>query len=382
MAEGAVERLISDAEVFRFDEVGDALFLAAMAENFRVHYQGNEIYRRLCEREEFTPADLRTFADIYRIPRVFVEVFKERRLLSVDPAQIELVLTSSGTGGRKSATYLDGLTLGRIRAIVHGIYAAYGMRDPDTPTNYLCFTYDTAHAAGVGTAFSDDLLSSLTARKRVVYALTWNEARGDFELNVPACRRALEEFAEDGAPLRILGFPSFAHQVLESFCGQEGRRFSFGEKSYCITGGGWKTLGGKEISRPRFKHDLGEWLGIPPANVRDLYGLVEHGVPYCECQAGNLHVPQYSRAVARDPASLEQLAQGHSGLLHLFTPYLNSMPALSLLTSDLGRVEGDCPCGRSAPYLVLEGRAGVRKHKGCAITALDILARYQPAAPR
>jgi len=373
--EGAVDHLIAHPGVFTFDREGDARFRAAMAENFDHHYHNCPLYRQLCDREGFTPAQLDSGGDLFAIPRIFVDVFKSRQLLSIDPAQVSLVLTSSGTGGHKSAMYLDDITLSRIRAIVHGIYNAYGMKNPTTPTNYLCFTYDTAHAADVGTAFSDDLLSSLTPLKRVVYALTWREDSGTFELDREACQRALEEFAEDRAPLRILGFPSFAHDVLGRYCGSGGRAFSFGSDSFVITGGGWKTLGGKEIPRPQFKQDLGRWLGIPPQNVRDLYGLVEHGVPYCECESGNLHVPQYSRALARDPATLEALPPGQTGLLHLYTPYLNSVPGLSLLTSDLGRVETGCACGRNAPFLVLEGRAGVRKHKGCAITALEILQR-------
>ena len=58
---------------------------------------------------------------------------------------------------------------------------------------------------------------------------------------------------------------------------------------------------------------------------------------------------------------------------NIFDPYLSPFPALSLLTTDVGHLESGCPCGRSAPVIVLEGRGGVTRHKGCALAALDIL---------
>ena len=61
------------------------------------------------------------------------------------------------------------------------------------------------------------------------------------------------------------------------------------------------------------------------------------------------------------------------GLLHLMTPYLSSYPSISLLTTDSAQIEYDCPCGRPGPTLRVLGRAGLSKHKGCAITALELL---------
>ena len=121
-----------------------------------------------------------------------------------------------------------------------------------------------------------------------------------------------------------------------------------------------------------FREQVGRWLGIPTANVRDLYGMVEHGVPYCECERHRMHVPIYSRVFVRDPISLEVLAPGSEGLLQFVTPYHNSFPAISLLTTDKGMLLPDCRCQRRSPVLKLLGRAGVSKHKGCAIAALKV----------
>ncbi|MHB2016491.1 MAG: LuxE/PaaK family acyltransferase [Candidatus Xenobia bacterium] len=367
----AVDTLIANPAAFDFTPEADAQFLAAMQVAFRRHHAECMEYRGLCDRQGFSPAHLRTVADLPQIPWLFVPVLKRHVLMSVPPERVKLTLSSSGTSGEKSAIYLDDTTLSRIRRIVFNIYAAFGMHNPELATNYLCFTYDPKIAADVGTAWSDKLLTGLTRVGNVFYAIKQKE--GEWQLDREAVWRALERFANSGRPLRILGFPSFTWEVVGEYVRQTGRTFNFGPQSWIITGGGWKTLADREIPRDEFRRKASEWLGMPPTNVRDLFGMVEHGVPYCECEAGRLHVPIYARAWARDPGTLQVLPPGERGLLHLMTPYLNSFPAISLLTTDLGRVETDCPCGRSAPTLTLEGRAGTVRHKGCAIAALDVL---------
>lgn len=358
-----IDTLIQDPAAFDHDAERDAAFLRAMQATFRHHYEGCADYRRWCDRVGTTPSDVRAYTDV---PHVFVTNYKRRRFITGDESRIALTLTSSGTGGEKSAIYLDRETLRRITRIVHNIYGAFGMTDR-VSTNYLCFTYDPRVAKDLGTAFSDKLLTGLTKVGRVHYAIRWNGS--EFALDRPAVWRALERFSRDGRPLRVLGFPALLWDLMH----ERPRRFAFGEGSYVITGGGWKGMADKEIPKPLFREKVADWLGIPVANVRDLYGMVEHGVPYCECEHGNMHVPIYSRVVVRDPVTLKAKDWGEPGLFHMYTPYLSSFPAPSLLTSDVGRLLPDCPCGRSAPRLEVLGRGGVTKHKGCAITALEVL---------
>jgi phenylacetate-coenzyme A ligase PaaK-like adenylate-forming protein len=358
---------MADTAAFQFDGAHDELFLEAMQEAWAHHAERCPEYRTLCEQRGF---DVTRLTDASDIPWLFVPVLKRYTLVSAPPEAIELTLTSSGTSGEKSAIYLDHVTLDRIRGIVFNIYRAYDMVRTEL-TNYLCFTYDPEVAQDVGTAWSDKLLTGLATAAEIFYAIQQQD--GDWHLDKAACWEALERFQKSGRPLRILGFPSFTYEVIGEYVRDTGRHFNFGQDSWIITGGGWKTLADKEIPRPEFKRLVGEWLGMPPDHVRDLYGMVEHGVPYCECEAGRLHVPIYSRAWARDPGTLQVLPAGQQGLLHFATPYLNSFPAISLLTTDLGRVEGGCPCGRSAPTVTIDGRAGQWPHKGCALAALDIL---------
>ena len=60
-------------------------------------------------------------------------------------------------------------------------------------------------------------------------------------------------------------------------------------------------------------------------------------------------------------------------MLQVLSPYNWAQPGLSILATDYARVARGCSCGRRTPYLVTPGRAGVRKHQGCALTASELL---------
>lgn len=370
-----VDDLIANPAAFDHTPAADAQFLAAMQAAFRWHYAQCPPYEARCRLEGVAPDDIRGHGDLIRIPFLFVTVLKRRRFLSVPESEVELTLESSGTGGEKSAINLDAVSLERIRKIVWNIYAAFGMADRSVTSNALCFTYDPAVAHNIGTAFSDELLSTLTGLHRRFFAIRWNAGADRFDLDREGVLAFLDQCADDPHPLRVLGFPSFAWEMRQIARRLGKPSYRFPENSYMITGGGWKTLADQEIPKPLFRREMGEWLGIPPDHVRDLLGMVEHGVPYCECEAGRMHVPIYSKVWARDPATLEVLPDGAPGLLHLMTPYLRSVPYISVLTSDVGTLHRKCPCGRNAPWLEFLGRAGTAAHTGCAITALEILKR-------
>ena len=140
-----------------------------------------------------------------------------------------------------------------------------------------------------------------------------------------------------------------------------------------ITGGGWKDSQDRAMDKQKMRALLAGYLGLKTAQVRDLFGMVEHGVPYVDCPLGNFHVPIYGRILVRHPATLELLPYGETGLLQFITPYLSSYPSISLLSSDLGYLQESCSCGLAGPVMHIAGRAGVKKLKGCAISASTLL---------
>jgi hypothetical protein len=378
--QGATDALVGGKRGLHIQGKDDSLFLRSMQEAFAYHYLASPVFQGLCADSDFYPWSLRRLEQISSIPYFFVTALKYHSVCSVPEQQVALTLRSSGTTGKTSAIVLDRTSLRRIRRIVHHIYGDLGMRDKRR-TNYLCFTYDPEVAKDVGTAYSDKLLTSLTRVEKVFYAIEWDESRQDWHLDSRRVQQAMDAFEASRRPFRLLGFPAHTWEVLHEIVARRGRPYQFGPLSYVITGGGWKGFDGQAIPKADFREGVARALGIPRANVRDLYGMVEHGVPYCECEKHRMHVPRYSRVYVRDPATLRLLGPGETGLLHFVTSYHHSYPAISLLTTDYGHLLERCPCGRKSPVLVLEGRAGLTKHKGCAINALKVRADIPDQVP-
>ncbi|MBI3890971.1 MAG: acyl-protein synthetase, partial [Candidatus Wallbacteria bacterium] len=314
-------------------------------------------------------------AQLAEIPWVFVGVLKQRDLLSVPRERVYREFTSSGTSGRMSRIYLDRPSFDRVILSARNIHEALGMVSPEQEVNYVCFSYDPSKASDLGTSFTDDLLTGFTARREVFFTFRWSDEQGAFFFDKAGTIDRLEDFQRQGLPVRLLGFPAFIYTLLEELVASRGRGFELGRDSWVMTGGGWKTLADKAVSKQRFVADVAVWLRLPRENIRDMFGMVEHGIPYVDCSRQNLHVPLYARIMVRDPETMELLSPGETGLLHFQTPYLTSYPAHSLLTTDLGTIEPGCPCGVAGPIVTIAGRGGVKKHKGCAITAAELFLR-------
>jgi hypothetical protein len=362
----ATDRLLA-SNPFEFTPENRELFLASFREMARVHYEGCVTFRRFWEHASLKPEDVLTEADLERVPPLMVHLLKEREMASIPESDAALILTSSGTSGQKSRMVLSQGSLDRVKKLAWTIHRDLGMAS-EARVNYLCFTYDPHIAKDLGTAFTDELLTSFTARAEVYYALQWDSARDDFVFNDRGVVEALTRFARSGLPTRILGFPAFLHKILMDYDLQ----LNLGPDSWVQTGGGWKTMADKEIPKHEFRRLVSTRLGLPEANIRDMFGMVEHGIPYCDCAKGKLHVPNYARVLVRSPHDLRVLPEGERGLLHFFCTYNDSYPSMSLLTTDWGRL-GRCDCGLPGQTVEILGRAGTTKHKGCAIKATELL---------
>lgn len=351
---------------FDRSEMAASLFLESFREIAYHHIANCAEIRALWLDRNLTPDQIRTEGDLELAPPLMIHLFKERDMASASEEEIELVLTSSGTGGQKSKQKLDRRSLESIKKIAFDVYSALGMTSSGR-TNYICFTYDPKIANDLGTAFTDELLTSFTERNEVYYALQWNSQSHEFILNERGVIAKLYEFASQGLPVRLLGFPALLHRIITS----NNIQVELPPDSWALLGGGWKSDADKEIPKLEFRSFLNKRLGLKEENIRDLYGLVEHGIPYVDCEHGRLHIPNLSRVLIRSPHDLRVLPQGQRGLMQLMCTYNSSYPCFNLLTTDFGIVE-DCDCKIGGPTLRVMGRAGLTKHKGCAIKALDV----------
>jgi phenylacetate-coenzyme A ligase PaaK-like adenylate-forming protein len=367
-----LERVI-EAPAFEFGPKASGLFCAAMREAFTFQAGHSRFLRNYLKLEGFNPSSIKTEKDLARMPFVFVAALKERDLTTLPESKIALELKSSGTTGQRSRIQLDKSSLMRVRRMAWQVFEGLGLTDLHREHDYICFTYDPAVAKDLGTAWTDKLLSGFTKQGGIFYTFRWSGEKNDFYFDMEGAVEMLKKSEETQKLTRLVGFPAFALKLTEEFRKRYGRTVKLHPGSSVITGGGWKTLADEAIDKKIYRGILAGNLGIPAANVRDLFGMVEHGVPYVDCPLGNFHIPNYGRIIARDPGTLEPLGYGRDGLLQFITPYLTSYPSISLLSSDLGRVEKGCKCGLGGDVLVIKGRAGVRKLKGCAVSAATML---------
>ncbi|MCP4155780.1 MAG: hypothetical protein GY757_49095 [bacterium] len=363
----SIDRLFT-TNPFDFSEENRQLFVSSFRQCAQAHYNGNELFKAFWDEAGIHPDNIVDEEALQKAPPIMVNLFKERELLSVPKETIELNLTSSGTSGQKSQIFLNGVSLERVKRSAYQIHKYLGITS-EKKYNYLCFAYDPAVADDLGTAFTDELLTNFTGKQEVYYAIQWDDKKGEFALNRDGVVETLKRFAQSEYSTRILGFPAHLYKIINDY----DLHFELGEDSWVQTGGGWKGMADEEIPKQAFREFIAGRLGIPIKNIRDLFGMVEHGIAYVDCEKGNLHIPNYSRVYSCAPQDLSILPPGENGLLRLMCSFNTSYPSINLLTTDWGRVGGTCDCGIGGQTLEITGRAGTVKHKGCAVTAAELL---------
>jgi phenylacetate-coenzyme A ligase PaaK-like adenylate-forming protein len=349
---------------FEFSNTNQELFFDSLRETAKIHYENNSFIKFLWDKNNYHWEDISIENDLSEMPFTVVNIFKNYDMYTGDKKNIELTLGSSGTGGQRSQIHLDNLSLNRVKTLAYNVHESLGITS-NKKYNYLCFTYDPNIANDLGTAFTDELLTSFTDKAEVYYTFQFQD--NDFYYNEEGTVEKLKQFANSDLPTRILGFPAFLYKLIK----KHNLNLTLGDDSWVQTGGGWKGLAEEEIPKDQFRVEVSKALGLPEENIRDLFGMVEHGIPYVDCPKGRLRVPNYSRVIIRDPKSLKPLNYGEKGLIQFICSYNTSYPAISLLTTDWGVLKkhndsfGD--------ELIILGRAGVTKNKGCAIKAAQML---------
>ena len=304
-----------------------------------------------------------------------VTAMKYYLMTSMADEAARLKLTSSGTHGQKTQVWFDHGSLDRVQRMLDVLWAQEGLVSK-TPTNYINFIYDPDEAKDLGIAFSVRNEQRFATIQSSYFTVRKNPL-GAWEFRIEETVAKLREVAAAPHPVRFLGIPSFIFELVDRLK-RERSSIRLPANSYMLTGGGWKAAEDRKITREAFRGLVTETLGIPDENIRDGYGMVEHSAPYIECRHHRFHVPVYNRIIVRDPLSLDALPPGKVGLLELITPFNAMMPTLAILSTDLGYLNVEpCSCGWRSPTFSLVGRGGLTKHKGCAITATELVKRKQ-----
>lgn len=269
--------------------------------------------------------------------------------------------------------FFDDWTLRSGQRMVARTFDHHGWLGSAEPVNYLLYSYQPRPGLNLGTSFTDDYLCDFAPVRSVEYGLP-NTGSGH-EFDVFGCVRALLRFAEEGAPVRIFGFPAFLSFTLDRMRALGLPPVRLHPDSLVVFGGGWKGNADKQVAKSELYRRIHEQLGIPDARIRDGFGAVEHAVLYLECERHNLHVPTWARVLIRSVRDLEPVPMGEPGFLQLVSPYITSVPAQSVLMGDLASLHSpqECGCGLPTPWFTVHGRAGVSRNRSCAVAAAELL---------
>ena len=365
-----IEKLFEIENAFCNEKECNDIFFYAMKEAFFFHYENNEVYKKICDMENFNFNSIGEVDELYKIPHIIVDAFKWYDFLSIDKSQVVSTFTSSGTSGQKSHISWDAKSKERQSLMREKIMASNGYIS-DKKVNYLMFSYSPEASGGKGAAYAHRMYSGFAPENEKFFAIDADQ-NGMPKFFLDKVIEKLKDFSEQGLPLRVIGFPAFIYETLLEM-ERLNLKFDFGEESLIIIGGGWKTAQNRSIPFEQFAELTKKYLGIDGSRIVDIYGFVEHGVPYMTCKNHHFHIPIFSKVFIRKPGTLEVLREGEKGLIHVLTPYNYAQPTISVLATDYGVLHSNCTCGITRQYLELKGRAGMKKHKGCAISASELL---------
>jgi phenylacetate-coenzyme A ligase PaaK-like adenylate-forming protein len=325
----------------------------------RWHYERCEVYRNLVDRIFGGPRALE-FERLEAAPFLPVSLFKTRELRSVASTEVVKTLTSSGTTGQAvSRIYLDAATAHlQTRTLVKIMQHFLGVeRRPMVFLDHAAVVRDrhafSARGAGI--------LGLLPFGRQPFYAL-----REDMSLDLDGLEAYLA--AMRGQRPVFFGFTFMVWQYFVEALERRGRQLSLAG-AILLHSGGWKKLEALQVSPEEFRRRVQAATGIEA--VINYYGMVEQvGSVYLENALHCLQASNYSDVIIRDTNTLEPLPPGQAGLIQVVSALPTSYPGHSLLTEDLGVVEGcDNPAtGMHGQYFRILRRLPRAELRGCSDT--------------
>jgi phenylacetate-coenzyme A ligase PaaK-like adenylate-forming protein len=364
----SIDTILTETPFVETEETkGD--FLLAMKESLLYQQANSPFFKAFCEHKKFSLEDLLSFEDLKKVPFLITDIFKTYSVSTNTNDNALVNFTSSGTSGKKSHIALNAISGSRLLYSTYYIYKNMGLVS-EIKTNYLMMTYNPDVEDAMATSNSDVIVSLFAPAHTMFYALDIKNKEMTFLVDEAV--EQLRSYVIENIPIRILGFPHHTVEVLKKYTSKYGTCV-FPENSYILTGGGWKgfeKLYGKDFDALEFIRNN---TNLPLSNLRDVYSFVEHGVDYLDCEHHNKHVPNVSHVYIRNPKTLAILADGEEGLLQFISPVCESYPNMSLLTTDFGYLNHNCPCGRDTAYITITRRASLSKTATCALTADELL---------
>jgi long-chain-fatty-acid---luciferin-component ligase len=413
------DALFTPNDLFRIPvDEAQQMQLAAIQFTFTHHYRNNEFYRNYCKKHKVSPADIKTSADLTKIPLIPDVFFKDSpnyenfatwlgnlytgelpriiikqkqptydQVIDAFNAAGLVVTFSSGTGGRHTFIPRDNRTFNNCQyTIAKSILSMICNRRIFESEAYLLFPDPRINSifAGKVTQILSDVVGTtrVSINQRVSLTLLSMALGHRGGLKGKLVRYAFQYksrkmidsvidwlvIREESKDMTVLvGPPYLIHSVLQRLKHQR-KSFKFGERGVVVTGGGWKIHEQERLPVFDFRAEVEEILGIPGKYCLDVYGMVEGNGWMIQCPEGHyLHVPySFFKPFVLDE-SLMPVPTGEWGRFAFLDALALSYPGF-IVTGDQVRLLEKCPvCDRPGPVLEPEiKRAAGQDDRGCA----------------
>ncbi len=337
----------------RFTELALALF--------EKQYTENRTYRVLCDQQRMSPM---TVGQWREIPAITTSAFKSTRLACFPSSPDETYFETSGTTTQVHGRHYF-RTLEFYRAAALRAFKAYCL--PERDQMRMMILGPTAEE------FPHSSLGFMFSEVRKAFGAPNSSAYfSPAGLNVAKLLANLKVAVFDGEPVFLMG-TSLALLELISTMRDGGMRFDLPMESRVLDTGGYK-VSKFEIPRSIFMEMLGERLGLSSNDIINEYGMTElssqfyesrlPGTPLTDNRPTMKFAPPWTRVVAVDPATLDLLPDGETGMLRIYD-LANVDSVLAIQTEDLGRAWPD--------RMELLRRATGAELRGCSLLTESIL---------
>ena len=349
-------------------------------ELFRLQFQHNAVYQRLCLARGVTPESLASWMEIPAVPTT---AFKELDMTSLAPDERTAVFYSSGTTEqRRSRHFHHAASLALYEVSLLPWFERHLLADlPDLvdeqllgPLDRLPFLFltpppETAPHSSLVHMFAT-VRREFAARDSLFAGQL--DATGAWTLDLDATLFAIRKSMCANRPLVLLGTAfNFVH-LLDHFAANN-MRYRLARGSRVLETGGYKGQS-RVVPKTELHALFTKHLGIAPENIVTEYGMSELSSQAYDRIAGlqapshsptdslthspALRFPPWSRALVLSPETGREVADGETGLLRIFD-LANVRSVMAIQTEDLAVRRGDA--------FELIGRAAQAEPRGCSL---------------
>lgn len=301
-----------------------------------LHYAYNTAYRAFCENLG-TGENVAHWRDIPCVPQ---SAFKHADLRSFSAEETIKTFRTSGTTG-------EGYGQHHFRTLeIYETAVREGWRRGGLPSGP--FLVIAPHPDEAPHSSLSHMLGTLARRKDFIAAGGGIDLARLRELSAPVCLLGT-----------ALGFLHLIEQL-----GRE--RLPLPAGSTAMETGGYKGSG-RDISRAELYSMMEEKLGLAPQDIFNEYGMTELSSQfYARGPQGCHHGPPWARAVVADPVTLQEVAEGETGILLIYDA-ANVGSVAGIRTQDLAIKRGGA--------FELLGRDPSALPRGCSRAADEWLSR-------